>query len=68
MKYIFIISPLFQSSKIYFYYMSFSLNTFLGAYLVFHLYLQKSEFYFQCVNRTTAQGCEKAAKKDIKIL
>ena len=48
--------------------MSFSLNTFLGAYLVFHLYLQKSEFYFQCVNRTTAQGCEKAAKKDIKIL
>ena len=28
------------------------------TYLVFHLYLQKSEFYFQYVNWTTARGCE----------
>ena len=31
---------------------------FCWAYLVFHLYLQKSEFYFQCVNWTTARVCE----------
>ena len=31
---------------------------FWWAYLVFHLYLQKSEFYFQYVNWITARGCE----------
>ena len=41
---------------------------FWWAYLVFHLYLQKSEFYFQYVNWTTTRKCEKAAKKNIRIL
>ena len=36
---------------------------FCWAYLVFYLYLQNSEFYFQHVNKALAQGCEKAAKK-----
>ena len=58
----------FCSSKMYFYYMIFLLNTFLVAYLVFNLYLQKSELYFHCVNWTAARECEKAAKKDIRIL
>ena len=31
---------------------------FWWVYLVFDLYLQKSEFYFQYVNWTTAQECE----------
>ena len=39
-----------------------------GTYLVFHLYLKKSEFYFQYINRKAALGCEKVAKKDIRIL
>ena len=41
---------------------------FWWAYLVFHLYLQKSDFYFQCVNWTAARGCGKTTKKDIRIL
>ena len=41
---------------------------FWWAYLVFYLYLQKFDFYFQCVNWTIARGCGKPAKKDIIIL
>ena len=51
----------FHSSKIY-------ILLYWWAHVVFNLYLQKSEFYFHYVNWTTARGCEKAAKKDIRIL
>ena len=40
---------------------------FWWAYLVFFLHFQK-EFYFQYIKWTTAWGCEKAAKKNIRIL
>ena len=74
-KYIFIQSKqiyiqneifLLKSIKIFFYYMNFSFDTFLVTIfgLSFFLLLQKSEFYFQCINWTAARCCKKAAKKD----
>ena len=65
---IFIIYIFFHSSKIYFYYMNFSLNTFLVSISGLPFVFKKVEFYCQYVNWTTAQGCEKAAEKDIIIL
>ena len=48
--------------------MNFSLNTFLVSISGLSFVFKKVEFYCQYVNWTTAQGCEKAAKKDIIIL
>ena len=52
---IFIIYIFFIQVKYIFIIWIFHWMLFCWAYLVFSLYLQKSEFYFQCVNWTTAQ-------------
>ena len=47
--------------------MNFSFNTFLVSISGLPFVFAK-EFYFQYVNSTTARGCEKVAKEDVRIL
>ena len=47
----------------------FFIECFSGEHISSNIYILKSQdFTFQHVNLTKARGCEKAAKKDIRIL
>ena len=62
----FMISKYCHSAKKNFY----SVRNISIIYIYFFIQVKNifKEFYFQYVNGTTAWGCEKAAKKDIRIL